>query len=171
MPPPGGVEILFYFAVQGSGLGGIFLTVFIFLAAIAAVCGFGFGVVIILFLAAIAAVCGFGFGGRGIFVITLVTAGGGCFAFFGVSVLFLAFDFLFASRAGDDFHGFDFHYFIAVTAAAAVGASGDTSGNGESQCRQHESFFHSKISSFLLVTAPCHHISQIIIDDFCKNSR
>ena len=146
------IEILFYLADRGGGPGLTFLTIFVFLAAFAAVCGFSFG-------------------GRSIFVVTLVTACSCIFAFFSVGVMFLAFDFLFASRTGDDFHGFDFHHFVAVTAAAAVGASGDTSGNGESQCRQHESFFHSKISSFLLVTAPCHHFSQIIIGDFDKNSR
>ena len=167
------IEILFYLADRGGGPGLTFLTIFVFLAAFAAVCGFSFGggVTIFVFLAAFAAVCGFSFGGRSIFVVTLVTACSCIFAFFSVGVMFLAFDFLFASRTGDDFHGFDFHHFVAVTAAAAVGASGDTSGNGESQCRQHESFFHSKISSFLLVTAPCHHFSQIIIGDFDKNSR
>jgi hypothetical protein len=91
-------------------------------------------------------------------------------AFSIVPVHGLALVFLGAHGTFGDFDGLDHHHVVTIS-AATIGASGDTSGNEQSHCRQHEGFFHNISSSFNGSTMPpLFLLRSITICGFEKNS-
>ena len=111
------------------------------------------------------------------FFLALIVAAGRCWstffhilAFSIVPVHGFALVFLGAHGTFGDFDGLDHHHIVTIS-TAAIGASGDTSGNEQSHCRQHESFFHNISSSFNGSTIPpLFLLRSITICVFEKNS-